>query len=62
MMMTSFRAATNLIAIKSIWTMTSLSIDMIRCIIEELAMELSSDRELHSLKKMVDRIKTEILG
>ena len=62
MMMTSFRAATNLIAIKSIWTMTSLSIDMIRCIIEELAMELSSDRELHSLEKMVDRIKTEIWG
>ena len=35
---------------------------MIRCIIEELAMELSSDRELHSLEKMVDRIKTEIWG
>ena len=61
-MMTSFRAATNLIAIKSIWTMTSLLTDMIRCIIEELAMELSSDRELHSLEKMVDRIKTEIWG
>ena len=40
--------------------MTSLSTDMIRCIIEELAMELSSDKELHSLEKMVDRIKTEI--
>ena len=35
------------------------STDMIRRIIE-LAMELSSDRELHSLEKMVDRIKTEI--
>ena len=37
------------------------STDMIRRIIE-LAMELSSDRELHSLEKMVDRIKTEIWG
>ena len=35
------------------------STEMIRRIIE-LAMELSSDRELHSLEKMVDRIKTEI--
>ena len=37
------------------------STDMIRRIIE-LAMELSSDKELHSLEKMVDRIKTEIWG
>ena len=42
--------------------MISLSTDMIRCIIEELAMELSSDTELHSLGKMVDRIKTDIWG
>lgn len=37
------------------------STDMIHRIIK-LAMELSSDRELHSLEKMVDRIKTEIWG
>ena len=37
------------------------STDMIRRIIE-LAMELSSDKELHSLEKMVDRLKTEIWG
>ena len=37
------------------------STNMIRRIIE-LAMELSSDKELHSLEKMVDRIKTEIWG
>ena len=35
------------------------STEMIRRIIG-LAMELSSDKELHSVEKMVDRIKTEI--
>ena len=35
------------------------STEMIRRIIE-LAMKLSGDRELHSVEKMVDRIKTEI--
>ena len=37
------------------------STEMLRRIIE-LQMEKSRDRELHSLEKMVDRIKTEIWG